>query len=433
MANVFKLYIVENYATSISGEVDLSAYIEKWTPVAPSAGDTTLIESIDLVNVTLADWEKLENLLSLARLRSETGFGVQIYFEYDLDVSRSAYHSEIFDGQMVTGENNLGSDIANAKYNGTLIIKRAAYWELKTEVELATTNANGTSTPGTNASVITNCNDGTGTPKRNNYIELNDYVSVGPGTLGVRLEPKAAFYARKIIIGILNSDTFAHNLEAADGSSQSSAASSGGTFFRHALNTSMTLLESWDLTAESTPSDVTSYRNCSFMVVARFAAAPPTDTYAQVTMGGEYIGPVVKLNTNLMQVIDIVRIPAGAYKTYDPNFKLYAKGSGNLDVDFITLLPTESYAIVEMPATELGVGDFIAVTQKYGAYFLDATTSTIRQVPMSGPGIFLRPDNGMLGDSRLIVVWSTGSAGDGWTITNSFDIYIYHQARLWTI
>lgn len=444
MANVFKLYVHDTINNTEPVSLDLSGYVTGWRPSAPKIDEGYLVESIELSNVTLADWESIESVLSLARIHStQNNYGQHVYFEYDLDVSRVAYRCQIYDGEMVTNESNIGSDIANARYSGSLVIKRDPYWEEKSSTSFTLYNVNGNGSSMT----ILNCNDLSGSVpnKRVNYVEIRDSESVERVALTVSLQAlKTGYFGSnitwgKIVVGMLNASGFTHHIEVTGGSTQSDSASSGGSFERFSLSSTMTTLVNITLTNSASPV-YNLYRNCYFMVVVRFANAPPANTYMQLQQNSRpsYSGPAVKLGSNLLQVLDVVKVPPdeGWMRNDSSRLTFKAKGSGNLDIDFITLIPVESYAIVEASDTYLYSSNDSVLTidsSSMTAHVSDFSNTINHQIPMSGPGIFMIPDNSKLGDSRLIVITATGTSGAGFDITAGYTISVKGRKRLWTI
>jgi hypothetical protein len=135
-----------------------------------------------------------------------------------------------------------------------------------------------------------------------------------------------------------------------------------------------------------------------------------------------------------------VKIPPddGVRRTYSLTLTLAAKGSGNLDLDFITLVPMESYVILEGGNLTIApgvAGYVVADSSDMGAYAVNIVGGSplSKQIPMNGPGLFLTPDNAMLGDSRLIILTGTGSDGSGMDITARYTLTVSGRKRLWTI
>lgn len=441
MAHVITLYEYDDYGASVLNSVALAGYVNSWTPSSPKAGDESLVESIELINVSLTDWEKIETLLSRARMRSMTGQGYPIYMEYSPGNNAAAdYRAEVFDGQVLTKESNLKQDWANSAFDGTLIFSRSPYWEMINADIPVMTNLNGT---GYTATPIYNCNDGSGTApnKRCNYLNIS--VPSGRRLIDycpVRVElifTTSVSHVGQITIGMINDTQFAHNLEAAGGTSVADANSSGGYLRRHALSSTMTVLETWDLASLTggLGFPILEYKHGNFMVAARFANDPPANTYVQIQMGrSEYAGPVVKLTASKYQILDVIQIPPGTRNSsFEKDLTLSAKGSGNLDIDFITLIPADAYIKIPEQFRAVSNNDMYVYDASEGYAYFQTAAGMRYQLPFTGPGLSLKNSDYSGGDTKLVMCYATGSDGTEMEITGRFLILIRARYRVWTL
>lgn len=441
MAHVITLYEYDPYGASVLNSVALAGYVTDWAPTSPKASDTSVVESMELTKVSLADWEKIETLLSRARMRTENGQGYPIYMEYSPGNNAAAdYRAEIYDGQIVTKSSNLKEDWANSEFNGTLVFSRSPYWEMINFDIPVMTNLNGT---GYTATPIYNCNDGSGTApnKRCNYLNLS--VPGGRRLIDycpIRLElifTTSVTHVGQITIGILNDTQFAHNLEATGGSSVADSNSSGGYFRRHTLSSTMTALETWDLASLTggLGFPILEYKHGSFMVAARFANDPPANTYVQVQMGrSEYAGPIIKLNDSKYQILDVIQVPPGTRNaSFEKDLVLSAKGSGNLDIDFITLIPADSYIKIPEQYRSVSNNDMYVYDGSEGYAYFQTAAGMRYELPFTGPGLILKNSDYLGGDSKLIFACATGSDGTEMEITARFLALVRARYRVWTL
>lgn len=410
MANSFVLNeITDTILESTIASVDISSNVSEWTPASPGLDDDTVVESIELINMSFANWEKIENLLNRAQSRAETGYGNRVYFyaDYEAASGRAAYRSEIYDGKLLMNVSNLKEDTANGTFSGTLVIKRDGWWEATTDTALTLTNDNGSGT----SLRIYNCNDlsGTAPNKRNNYVNISGGAGIRKAPLKFTLTMNMAgpVYVSNVIAGIINNQALVHHVEGTGGTSVADGNSSGGYFQRFALTSTMATVFSY----LNVGGNRGGYQSHYFMVAVRFANDPPADTYVQTYMHPDgYTGPVVKLTASKFQIVDVVQLPQNYRIDQYKALYIQAKGSGNLDVDYVTLIPTDSF--VRIPVTKyMSAGHKFVIDTRLGVANYDDVVGGVYAIPYIGPGLFLESESNSGSASKMVVAYSTGSDG----------------------
>lgn len=350
-----------------------------------------------------------------------------LYFEMtDID---SEWRSRIYDGVMQLTD-KLDHNWRRGKLDFTLTIERQGFWEWAGEAyAVPLTNDNGTDV--TTGLTIYDCNDGAGTSptKRQLWatIDGDDVDGDLPGPAIFTIDPDQAINA--LIIGqyvderALGTYPLAHieaeSLTCAKASTQTNGAASNGEYAQI------------DLDAASIPMTgvytLANFRGSYIRVFGHFFSAPPANTWMEVIFMSEdvVIGqtPKVKLSTDLIQTLGIVRLP-NIYLTTpltaaDLQINITCPGtSGHLDFDAMYLIGVDHYT--ELVSSKTAIEGIIMEewgNQRLSYLIVERGEATMKMTYFdaeSGEGIYLEPG---LDQKLFFLFMGNGDAEITWKIS----------------
>lgn len=367
---------ITNGATTISLSTS-NVLLQQYVPATPEIDSTRNASLADGVpvdmpvyrNVTETIEIMLENssktslqsqvtsinlLLNDAKRRQTTKTGARVYLQLQIDGESDTWRSEIFTGRLVLDQDAL-RHYANIKVQAALIIERAYYWEgSQVELQLSTSNASAA----TGGRTVHNHDDnGAG---HDNWVQIaaaqvkGDLPTPARLTLINNSGASQTFWHFHIGTNAYSDPAnFTHVVEGesavSGGTTTGDANSSGGNFRRFTVNTTAT--GQWTIAGAQLQKADGRY----FRLLARFADV----------VGNCYIQPKLRDNTGLIdiwtgdevyidtdvKIADLGSIPlppSSAYGVSWSDMRLYlsmrSSASCTLDLDFIQLTPTDSYA-----------------------------------------------------------------------------------------
>jgi len=348
-----------------------------------------------------------------------------LYFEMAGDDTE--WRSRIYDGVMSFSD-KLDHNWRRRKLDFTLTIERQGYWEGPvTNVPLVNDN----SVTASAALTIYDCNDGTGSPpaKRQFFavVDGNDVDGDLPGPAIFTIEPDQAINA--LIIGqyvderALGTYPLAHieaeSLTCAKASTQTSGAASNGEYAQIDLDiASITMTGTYTLD---------NFRGSYIRVFGHFFTPPPADVWMEVIFMSEdvVIGqtPKVKLSTDLIQTLGIVRLP-NIYLTTpltaaDLQINITCPGtSGHLDFDVLYLIGVDYYT--ELVSSKTAIEGIIHEewgNQRLSYLTVERGEATVKMTYFdqeSGEGIYLEPG---LDQKLFFLFMGNGDAEITWKIS----------------
>ena len=386
-----------------------------------NSSKTSLQGQINAINRMLGD----------AHTRQRTKAGDKIYLQLQVDGDSDTYRSEIFTGRLELDQDAL-RHYANIKVQAALIIERAYFWEgPQTELELS----NGSQGAATGGCTIYNHDDGDS--GHDNYVQIaadqveGDLPTPAKLTLQNTSGSSQSYWHFHIATNAYSDpDGFTHIIEGEDadtgGSTVVDATSSGGNMRRFSLGTTA---GQWTIAGSQLQKTAGRF----FRLLVRF----------DDVVGDGYIKPEIRDSAGLLTLwegdevfvtsdvaiadLGTVPLPPGTGGISWDDMRLYlgmrTDSSGTLDLDFIQLTPTDSYAYITQLGYPIADDDFVTVDGIEGVVHSDG----LPIYTSSQPTVWLFPNR----QQRLIFLHNeTTIAPD---ISNTMSVRAYVRPRRLTI
>lgn len=365
MGHVF--YISDGTTTVYLMGSTSSNVVTGYTPTAPPRlydieeaenPENAIVETVEcvLVNTTTdlirADIRSIQKLLNQASRYAATRQGPQVFAKFQPGGAGTVHRSELLGGQIMLAEDALSIGWPSLHMEIAVIWSRRPYWEEDALTTLSLGN-------------VYPYDDST----HNNYADASD--SQATGDLPTPVQVKLTLGQLGVDYAWLGHTAFAtsavHQLEAEDATGPSDvvdANCSAGKYGSITLTGTATDHAIWAL------SNVDYYAGQWFRVVARFQAAPPSNTFAKMRVYDStnllFDQPEYRaLTAGLFQDLATVQIaPNGAGLTSLANLNLAltaynSGGSGTLKLDYVVLLPLEGLRYVLPTSLTLAASDVI--------------------------------------------------------------------------
>jgi len=360
------LYLTDGTTTAHLGDGG-SNLLLGYTPAAPTSVETenaeineaTVTESATVVftgataDAVRAAVRTVETLLLEATQRERTKAGRRVYVKRKLDGTSDTYRSEVMSGRVEMSDKALDSGWWNRQIEALVVWTRRFYWEADAEATLV------------NGAVVYSHEDA----GHHNYVDIGGASVAGslPTPLRMVLVNSDGTVASDVYVAsntMTNPATLPHALEGEASAGVTALPASpdlnsysGGRYGRKALSGTESNLFSWSLPTST-------FQGQYYRLIARFAAAPPANTQIRVHMGiGSNVlwqnESLITLSAEEMQEICTMQIPPALVNvpsTAAIDLIVRGKGAGNLDLDFVQLLPTETYRKLLRTLSTLAVG-----------------------------------------------------------------------------
>jgi hypothetical protein len=410
----------------------------------PPTGQDRVAETIELVGSGTAAQiraavNSIERLIVKARLRQSLDVGTKVYLEYKPVASDTLYRSEVYDGRL-TWSDEPGArrlDWMGTQTLMALFVERAPWWE-GPESELQISAAGQAAATGGR----TLTNDGI-----SNWLQVAAAQVLGTLPAPVRLRlvnaTASAIFYRDLYLG-LNiygaPTTFGHLLQgegrdAGFGTVQASGSASGGQYVRLTLTNTGSYAVQWLL-----PAAMMAAGGRWFRLVMRLASSPPAggvvvrpSLWESSGTSRLWIGQETTLAAGVeLHDLGAIPVPPGAFDATAGRVLLkfwceMLSGTGNLDIDYIALVPLDGFRHLHQIGGVVNAGDSIELDEcEDRAYTLEGGLK-YGIVEKWGSGIFLEPNVGQ----RLVLaeVSATGTA----PITHTFTAQLWYRPRRATV
>jgi len=357
-----------------SDTVNLTAdgvYLMDYVPRYDSNAES-LTESID-VRITgtsssaIADKiRSIERFFELTKNYYDNRQGVPCYLLYQADSSLPVVQSRLLNGRVIASDKLSHYKLLNKSVDVGLVIERLPFWESFSETELPLTNGNGTNvTGGIN---VFNCNDGSGSPpnKRNNYVQISGSHVGGNLPAPVRVWLQNLYDSSNRISNLYlsqnvfsNPSSFTHIIEgerAAWGGSNVASSGASAGYYRNITwsGNNQTIIARYSL-----PSSIISNGGGRYFKIYAALMNSVSNTYiqARITFPSGYPITIIQEDQEILiptgeRFIEIgtLQIPPWLIDQndlYSLDLSLYGRksGGGALAIDFLYLMPAESFVL----------------------------------------------------------------------------------------
>jgi len=428
-----------------------------------------------------ANWAALEEILNRAARAEETGAGERVYLRVQMSGETESWRSPVLSGRIIPAD-TAWRLWANNAVEATVLITRRNYFEALSERRAMVGNSANTLDSGMWIGVRTVPTYAEATLSSQDKVRVLNHDDSDPGhdnwahvesdqVVGTLPTP-----ARVVITSqdpaLLNSPSYSvvwlgHHVdgdpayrsmvyEAEDGSHAvgtrneiTNSDASGGSYLSISWTTS-SLTPLWYITVPAGALEALSGLRC--MVLARFMTPPASDirirAYLASATGfptGSYDvarGPMVQMDgQRYFWHLGSLPFPPALRGIQDVGplalhlEAIATSGSGTVDLDFVALLPTQTYRVLELVPgyVSYAQGDqLIDDAMEEVAYYRHYVSGVPESYPIyatRGPGIWLYP-----GRDQRIHLWAyEGSFGGQVDITREFDIELFYRPRRRTL
>lgn len=365
---------------------------ERWEVRVSGASKSALQTAIHEIN----------RAFELARTRQNDGSLDRVYLNFQPSGYTSSYRSEILDGDFLYFNETLKWAWADTAFDIRLVITRRNYWEAASAATLTLTNGAVTSQ---SAAPISNAQDAS----HELYAEVDDGQVVGdlptPAILEFQSTKNDANLMDNLVVGLFQEEGSVTAPAAADliceASGTVDATCSGGEY--EALNwadDAENQLKTWTL-------DSADFKQKRYRVIARLQAGVAyTDLYLKAKL---LTGTTIIAETRWMLVEDgdemliigtLMIPPYGMGQFVDPGnitlglYEKRASGSGTLNLDYIILIPQDSWRRYSMISTGLAYNETLIDDPVRGVLLTEETgggTYKVTHQVEEGEPLMLRP------------------------------------------
>lgn len=435
-----------------SDVVDIGTYLNEYVPSSlsidavmsdPEATITeTAIYYCDKATIALIETEvnDIEEAFAMARNHHNTGGGDRYYVKFQTSGGTNAYRSEIVDGRVRFDSKTLDYEWITKMVTVRVVWTRRAYWEENSETELSLSNGNGSGTGGVS---VDNADDG----NQDNYVGLTGSAITGalptPLRITMKNETGGGIDVKNIHIGLntFNASSFTHVIEGEDAtglsSSPANASASDGNYGRRSLGSSYTAIY-WSITGAQLE-----YANGRYfrVLASLFNQTPVGDTWIRLKVlysstllwVGEavHIGSVVRPRLIDLGIVQLPPTLGGSWDMAALRFQLEAKCSvsGDLDLDFLQLTPTDSYQHLKQAGSySVDNNAFVVDDGVYNRVYGENTSGD--KYPLwvgHGDHLYAHPGK----NSRLIFLWDRSNSA--MTLSDALTARVYYRPRVLTI
>lgn len=376
----------------------------------------------------------VNRLLYLAKHRQTRRTGSKVYLLFTVDGDSDTYRSEVLSGRLELGEDSM-KHYANIKMQARLYINRRYYWENNSEVELQLSKSNVSATTG-GVTIYNHDDSGTG---HDNWVQIAAAQVDGELPAPLRLtmtnnSGSSQAYASFYIGTNAFSDpaNYTHIVEGesatSGGTTASDATCSGGSRLNNNSWTGTNLIQ---LPLTGTQLQKTDGR--WFRVLMRIVSLTSScyitpqirDNNGLITL---YSGNEVLVNSNA-SIIDLGAVPlppSAANVSWDDmklTLSMRAVGTAGIQIDFVCLMPTDSYANFKQLGYNIPNGDSIVIDGVENVIHSEGWP--IYSAPM--PTVWIFPNK----LQRLIFLHDETTGPP--SIDNTFSVRAYYRKRRLTI
>jgi hypothetical protein len=436
MAHVLSLIYGGTTVALASGDYRL----RKYAPATPESGAnsvtetaTVLITASSLANLQ-TDVAAIQKVFERARLRQAGKSLAKVYVKLQGSGESTAWLSEVYDGRVVLPESALAGDWANNQFEVAVIWQRAPFWEGDTWVAVPLSNGNGTdNVAGLN---IYNCNDATGSSpnKKHNYCDIdgvNDIATEMPAAVKI----EAAYAGMTPLIsniymgmqadidglGLVTAYAEAEDWTLSGGSASADAGASHGHYMARTVAAATTEYLYADV-------DLSAFKGNYHKWFLRSYSIAMTDLKVRVRIK-DFVNNIDLAetqwayldNTVFWHKLGDIRMPPGRSKLptsgtlqdYRIYLDIYTTGGGNIGLDDLHWLPTDSYLEVGMSAGGLSQETLVYVGGLDDRLYRDSATNHLINPfdTVNGSGLWLQP--GVNSRLHFLTMDSSGGAGTG--------------------
>ncbi|MBI1296661.1 hypothetical protein GC175_17030 [bacterium] len=362
-----------------------------------------------------------DTYFSMARLREQQGTGSKIWVELKVSGESDTYRSEIIDGRCVYDESALRY-WSNTAVELTLIWVRRNWWESKTFTELPLKNGSVGAKQTGGITIFNHDDSGSG---HDNWMDIDgdDVAGAIPAPLYLQLLNTSGanlwanhFYVSNNVFGGYNSPMILEGEDSTGGGSgTANAAHSGGEYRTYAWGSAIshsTLAYIWTL------DQLSNMYGHWFNVLARFATAPPADTFIQLSVRFPHTtplttlwkGPEIELDANrLLQNLGAVPLPPTEIRPV-PYMALVLTvrkaTAGSLNIDFLQLSGPNGLHHFRQVGYQLETTDSVVIDgPESQIYALDASTYRWPIYSEYSPPVQVWPGK----DQRIRVLFDEGT------------------------
>jgi hypothetical protein len=421
-------YITDGTTTVYLMGSTSSNVVTSYTPTGPESvlsveeqadPNNAIVETVEctIINTTTdnirADIRSLQKLINQAARYATTRQGPQVFAKFQPGGSGTVHRSELLGGKVALGEDALSIGWPSLHMEIAVIWSRRPYWEEDALTTLSLGN-------------VYPFDDST----HNNYADASDAQATGD--LPTPCQVKLTLGQDGVDYAWLGHTAFAasavHQFEGEDATGPSDvvdAHCSAGKYGSITLTDTATDHATWAL------SSIANYAGQFFRVVARFQAAPPSNSFAKMRLydGASllYDAPEYRaLTTGLFQELGTLQIApnaAGLASLANLTLALTAYNTddaGTLKLDYIVLLPTEGLRYVQPTSLSLAASDVITDDGINGVVYVN----TAGGLHMGMAGYGRRPVLWPGRTNRFYTIFGDDTAAvDNWSATLAVSFY----------
>jgi hypothetical protein len=365
--------------------------------------EIALIGNVATVRTAL---QNLNKLFRQAEVFQKREVGTRVFLEIQLQNGDDYWRSELLEAAPIPTSETLDLGLITGAMKLRLTWRRRAYWE-GPETVLPLTNGNGTNV--TTGITVHPINDAT----HSNYVAIAGTNVTGDLPAPIKLELENTYNDANRMGDVWmalnvnsNPSSLQHVLEGEDADYGVTVSSPVSNLYSNDLRGIATIPAAegdicyWDL-------DNTFLQNCAgndFRVLCKLATDPTGDIWAKmrISMSGLstlYEGPEVKLNEYYRYVdLGVVRIPpsnlSGVSTIMPVRFELRGKrpaGSDGIQIDFIQLMPMDSYRKIDHRGYDIGYGAKLIDDQIDDQIYVDWSTGASKYQLVYGSKLLLEP------------------------------------------
>lgn len=382
----------------------------------------------------------VNRLFGQARQRQRNGMGDRVYVEFQPVSAETWYRSEVLAGRvMMDGDVRAGIQLAGEQLLLTLVWTRRYYWEgALTELVLGNDIDGDYYTDG-----VTVRNDG------DNWADIDgDYYTAGvtgdlPAPLRLDMTNslnEATFHLAWVWIAHnvhSNPAALSHHLEAegaTGGTTQVQASCSGGEYQQFTWATDIEELAfTWELDSALLAAAAGNW----FQIMARFFnPAVPHVYWYRLALYHETValwqGPLAQPDANFAtntRSLGAVQLPPWLVETssapLDLRLYVYNPGGGTLNLDYLQLLPTDSFAVLRQVGYPVRYGETLVWDgTEDRLYTLTSEGRAGNFTRLGSPAVMLEPGR----DQRLYFLQHTWMANTA-EVNRTLDVRAYYRPR----
>lgn len=412
---------ISDGTTTINLNDKTNGIVTNYVPRVVDDGDGGINETAEVtlrgnVATVRTALQNLNKLFRQAEVYQKREVGTRVFLEIQLQSGDDYWRSELLEAAPIPTSETLDLGLITGAMKLRLSWRRRAFWEGPESV-VPLTNKYGTNV--TTGLQIDPLDDAT----HDNFVSIGNIIT-GDLPAPIKLEVENTFNSASRMGNIwaalnVNSAPAAlqHVLEgeAADyGTTPGSyvADLSGGYAGMATVPTSEAQVCYWDL-------DNTFQQNCGgndFMVLMKLSGSPTYETWTRLRLNYYGLttlvqGPLLKLNAYLSyQELGVIRIPpykligASLFETIRFELRAFASSSYSMGIDFLQLMPLDSYRKIQYIGYDLGYQAKLVDNQIDNALYADWGGDAVSYQVAYGDKIMLQP-----GKTQKIYFFFVGS------------------------